>query len=75
MAFPLAMHIPRIPLLVASYVLSFTKFSEGGLRPVITYRVLLAEGALHAAENFYCSVFLLYKVSSDGARRSKNSDG
>lgn len=74
MAFPLAMHIPRLPLLIAPTLLSFTNAEEYGITPLIGQRMLVAEGALQAAENCYCSGLLLYKVSLssiDGARQQE----
>lgn len=65
--FPMAMHIPRLPLLVAANVLNMTReWEEGdyGYLPLLSRRLLVAEGALQVAENFYCSGFLLYQVRS-----------
>lgn len=61
MAFPLAMHIPRIPLLLASFVLYLTATTDDDF--LSADYMLVAEGALQVAENCYCSGFLLHKVS------------
>lgn len=63
MAFPLAMHVPRMPLLAASLVLARANPEGIVVEARNQARLLVVEGALQVAQNCYCSGFLLYKVS------------
>lgn len=72
MAFPLAMHMPRFPLILASAVRGVIESGESN--GIIGYgkdvqRMKVVESALQLGENFFCSGFLLYKVGESGARR------
>lgn len=65
MAFPVAMHIPRLPLLVVASALALKVKLERWdhiFGPLSSYSMFVADGALQVAENCYCSGFLLYKV-------------
>lgn len=57
------MQILRLPLLatVAVHPIDEQRPRRGPW-PLLSARILIAEGALQAAENIYCSAFLLYKV-------------
>lgn len=71
MAFPVTMHIPRLPLLVVATGLALKAKTDSWdhiFAPYTSYRMLVAEGALQVAENCFCSGFLLYKVSHRGAQ-------
>lgn len=50
--------------MVAANVFNETREWDYGYMPLISHRLLVAEGALQVAENLYCSGFLLYQVSS-----------
>lgn len=69
MAFPLTMHVLRVPLLVTIMINPINERAW----PLAAVRIIISEGALQVAENCFCSGFLLHKVGMDVTRQRNAS--